>query len=214
MLTESPMEDMEEETEEVIDDTALRGLAPLRKLEPNMPDDLLAVSFGSCRNLDSKRLRDEGLRPGEGLPAGPWLKASTVRLLLRPVGPLEAPTGWDCCWASDSEGLRAAAAPPGCLLCALDIAAASCLLSSSLSSLGLTGVPSGTRTKPPFPSGASPSGSPDSGPSPPSRLASFPMIDPSRPLYSDQCTIRAVSAFLSPKCAAKTVFLGVSEHLR
>lgn len=85
------MEDMEEETEEVI---ALRGLAPLRKLEPNMPDDLGSESFGSCRNLDSKRLRDEGLRPGVGLPGGPWLKASTVRLLLRPVGPLEAPT---CC---------------------------------------------------------------------------------------------------------------------
>lgn len=100
------MEDMEDETEEVIDDTALRGLAPLRKLEPNMPDDLLAVSFGSCRNLDSKRLREEGLRPGEGLPVGPWLKASTVRLLLRPVGPLEAPTCWGRCWASDSEGLR------------------------------------------------------------------------------------------------------------
>ena len=100
------MEDMEDETEEVIDDTALRGLAPLRKLEPNMPDDLLAVSFGSCRNLDSKRLREEGLRPGAGLPVGPWLKASTVRLLLRPVGPLEAPTCWGRCWASDSEGLR------------------------------------------------------------------------------------------------------------
>ena len=89
--------------------------------------------------------------------------------------------------------LRAAAAPPGCCLpCALDIAAASCLLCSSLSSLRLTGVPSGTRTKPPFPSGASPSGNPDGGPSPPSRLASFPLIDPSRPLSSDQCTIRAV----------------------
>lgn len=63
MLTESPMEDMEE----VI---ALSGLAPLRKLEPNMPD-LVSGSFGSCRNLDSKRLRDEGLRPGAGLPGGP-----------------------------------------------------------------------------------------------------------------------------------------------
>lgn len=106
MLTESPMDDMEDETEEVIDDTALRGLAPLRKLEPNMPDDLGSESFGSCRNLDSKRLRDEGLRPGVALPGGPWLKASTVRLLLRPVGPLEAPTCWDRWWASDSEGLE------------------------------------------------------------------------------------------------------------
>lgn len=97
---------MEEETEDVIDDMALRGLAPLRKLEPNMPDDLVSGSFGSCRNLDSKRLRDEGLRPGAGLPGGPWLKASTVRLLLRPVGPLEAPTCWGRCWASDSEGLK------------------------------------------------------------------------------------------------------------
>lgn len=100
------MEVMEEETEEVIEDTALSGLAPLRKLEPNMPDDLVSGSFGSCRNLDSKRLRDEGLRPGVGLPGGPWLKASTVRLLLRPVGPLEAPTCWGRCWASDSDGLE------------------------------------------------------------------------------------------------------------
>lgn len=96
---------MEEETDEVMDDTALSGLAPLRKLEPNMPDDLDSGSFGSCRNLDSKRLRDEGLRPGVGLPGGPWLKASTVRLLLRPVGPLEAPTCW-LRWASDSDGLE------------------------------------------------------------------------------------------------------------
>lgn len=86
------MDDMEEETEEVI---ALRGLAPLRKPDPNMPDDLVSGSFGSCRNLDSKRLRDDGLRPGVDLPGRPWLKASTVRLLLRPVGPLEAPTGWE-----------------------------------------------------------------------------------------------------------------------
>ena len=100
------MEEMDEETEEVIDDTALSGLAPLRKLEPNMPDDLVSGSFGSCRNLDSKRLRVEGLRPGVGLPGGPWLKASTVRLLLRPVGPLEAPTCWERCWASDSDGLE------------------------------------------------------------------------------------------------------------
>lgn len=106
MLTESPIEDMEEETEEVIDDTALSGLAPLRKLEPNMPVDLVSGSFGSCRNLDSKRLRDEGLLPGVGLPGGPWLKASTVRLLLRPVWPLEAPTCWDRCWTSDSDGLK------------------------------------------------------------------------------------------------------------
>lgn len=110
--------------------------------------------------------------------------------------------------------LRAAAAPPDCLPCALDIAAASWLLSSALSSLRFTGVPSGTRTKPPFPSGASPSGSPDGGPSPPSRLASFPMIDPSRPLYTDQCTIRVLSVFLCPKSAVKTAFFGVSEHLR
>jgi len=88
------MEDMEDETEEVIDDTALRGLAPLRKLEPNMLGDLVSEGFGSCRNLDSKRLSDEGLRPGVGLPGGPWLKASTVRLLLSPAGPLEAPTCW------------------------------------------------------------------------------------------------------------------------
>lgn len=100
------MEDMEEETDEVIEDTALRGLAPLRKLEPNMPDDLVSGSFGSCRNLDSKRLRDEGLRPGVGFPSGPWLKASTVRLLLRPVGPLEAPACWERCCASDSDGLE------------------------------------------------------------------------------------------------------------
>lgn len=97
---------MEEETEEVIDDTALSGLAPLRKLEPNMPVDLVSGSFGSCRNLDSKRLRDEGLLPGVGLPGGPWLKASTVRLLLRPVWPLEGPTCWDRCWTSDSDGLK------------------------------------------------------------------------------------------------------------
>lgn len=97
------MEDMDEETEEVM---ALRGLAPLRKLEPNMLDDLVSGSLGSCRNLDSKRLSDEGLRPGVGLPGGPWLKASTVLLLLRPVGPLEAPTCWDRCCASDSEGLQ------------------------------------------------------------------------------------------------------------
>lgn len=89
-----------------MEDTALRGLAPLRKLEPNMPDDLLSESLGSCRNLDSKRLRDEGLRPGVGLLGGPWLKASTVRLLLRPAGPLGAPTCWVRCWASASEGLR------------------------------------------------------------------------------------------------------------
>lgn len=97
---------MEEETEEVIDDTALRGLAPLRKLEPNMPVDLLSGSLGSCRNLDSKRLRDEGLLPGVGLPGGPWLKASTVRLLLRPLWPLGAPTCWERCWTSDSDGLE------------------------------------------------------------------------------------------------------------
>lgn len=97
---------MEEETEEVIDDTALSGLAPLRKLEPNMPDDFVSGSFGSCRNLDSKRLRDEGLRPGVGLPGGPWLKASTVRLLLRPVWPLEGLTCCERCWTSDSEGLK------------------------------------------------------------------------------------------------------------
>ncbi len=117
------------------------------------------------------------------------------------------------CWLK-TPCLRAAAAPPGCLPCALDIAAVSCLRSSSLSSLRLTGVPSGTRTKPPFPSGASPSGSPDGGPSPPSRLASFPMLDPSRPLYSDQCTIRVLSAYLCPKSAALTASLGDSEHLR
>lgn len=71
-----------------------------------MPDDLVSGSFGSCRNFDSKRLRDEGLRPGVGFPSGPWLKASTVRLLLRPVGPLEAPTCWERCCASDSDGLE------------------------------------------------------------------------------------------------------------
>lgn len=91
MLTVSPIEDREEETEEVMDDTALSGLAPLRKLEPNMPLDLVSGSFGSCRNLDSNKLREEGLRPGEGFLVGPWLKASTVRLLLRPAWPLEAP---------------------------------------------------------------------------------------------------------------------------
>lgn len=106
MLTVSPMEEMEEETEEVMEDTALRGLAPLRKLEPNIPEDLVSGSLGSCRNLDSKRLREEGLRPGEGLPGGPWLKASTVRLLLRPAGPLEAPTCLGLRWASDSDGLE------------------------------------------------------------------------------------------------------------
>lgn len=95
------MEDMEEDTEEVMDDMALRGLAPPRKLEPNMPDDLLSDSLGSCRNRDSNRLRDEGLRPAVGLPAVLWLKASTVRLLLRPVGPLPAPG----CWTPDSDGL-------------------------------------------------------------------------------------------------------------
>lgn len=47
MLTESPIEVREEETEEVMDDTALSGLAPLRKLEPNMPPDLDSGSFGS-----------------------------------------------------------------------------------------------------------------------------------------------------------------------
>lgn len=88
---------MDEETEDVMDDMALRGLAPLRKLEPNMPEDLVSGSFGSCRNRDSKRLSDEGLRPGEGLLVGPWLKASTVRLLLRPDWPLEAPTCCDRC---------------------------------------------------------------------------------------------------------------------
>lgn len=82
---------MDEETEEVMDDIALSGLAPLRKLEPNMPEDLVSESFGSCRNLDSKRLRDDGLRPGAALPNGPWLNASTVLLLLRPDCPLEAP---------------------------------------------------------------------------------------------------------------------------
>lgn len=106
MLTVSPMDVMEDETEEVMEDTALSGLAPLRKLEPNMPDDFASGSLGSCRNLDSKRLRDEGLRPGVGLPGGPWLKASTVRLLLRPVEPLEAPTCGERCWASASEGLE------------------------------------------------------------------------------------------------------------
>lgn len=107
MFTESPMEDREEETEDVIEVMALSGLAPLRKLEPNMPLDLVSGSFGSCRNLDSRRLRDEGLRPGAGFPTGPWLKASTVRLLLRPVGPLApTPTCWERCWASASEGLR------------------------------------------------------------------------------------------------------------
>lgn len=94
MVTESPIDEMEEETEEVMDDTALSGLAPLKKLEPNMPDGLASGSFGSCRNLDSKRLRDEGLRPGAGFPGGPWLKASTVRLLLRPVCPRETPVCW------------------------------------------------------------------------------------------------------------------------
>lgn len=204
------MDVMEDETEDVIDDTALRGLAPLRKLEPNMPDDLASGSFGSCLNLDSKRLRDDGLRPGVALPGGPWLKASTVRLLLSPAGPREAPTCWER-WASDSEGLRAAAAPPGCLPCALDTAAAICLLSSSLSSLRLTGVPSETLTKPPFPSGASPAGSPDGGPSPPSRLASFPMIDPSR---SSSDPDQSERVFLSPKSAAQTAIPGVSKHRR
>lgn len=89
------MEVMDEETDDVMDDMALRGLAPLRKLEPNIPDDLLSGSLGSCRNLDSKRLSEDGLRPGAGFPGGPWLKASTVRLLLRPAGPLE-PTCWGC----------------------------------------------------------------------------------------------------------------------
>ena len=89
MLTASPMEDMEEETEDVM---ALRGFAPLRKPEPNMPGVLgVSGSLGSCRNRDSSRLREEGLRPGGTLPTGPWPKASTVRLLLRPVGPLDAP---------------------------------------------------------------------------------------------------------------------------
>lgn len=94
MLTASPIDDKEEETEEVI---ALSGLAPLRKLEPNMPEDLLSELFCSCQNLDSKRLKDEGLRPGEGFPTSPGLKASTVRLLLRPVVLLEAPACWERC---------------------------------------------------------------------------------------------------------------------
>lgn len=94
MVTESPMEEMEEETEEVMEETALSGLEPLKKLEPNMPDGLWSGSFGSCRNLDSKRLRDEGLRPGGAFPGGPWLKVSTVRLLLRPLWPREAPVCW------------------------------------------------------------------------------------------------------------------------
>lgn len=67
-MTASPIEDKDEETEEVI---ALRGFAPLRKLEPNMLEDLLSEVFGSCLNLDSKRLKDDGLRPGVGFPTGP-----------------------------------------------------------------------------------------------------------------------------------------------
>jgi hypothetical protein len=73
-------------------DDDMELMPPLRKLEPNMPVDLVSGSLGSCRNRDSRRLREEGLRPGAGLPAGPWPNASTVRLLLRPGGPLEPPT--------------------------------------------------------------------------------------------------------------------------
>lgn len=41
------MDEMEEETEEVMEDTALSGLDPLKKLEPNMPDGLVSGSLGS-----------------------------------------------------------------------------------------------------------------------------------------------------------------------
>ena len=117
MLTASPMEDMEEDMEEDTEDVmALRGLAPLRKPEPNMPEVLgVSGSLASCRNRDSRRLREEGLRPGGALPTGPWPKASTVRLLLSPVGTLDAPepTCWNAAghpppevWGGDGEGRR------------------------------------------------------------------------------------------------------------
>lgn len=51
-----------------------------------MPD--LVSSLASCLERDSKRLSEDGLLPGGAcLAAGPVLKASTVRLLLSPVGP-------------------------------------------------------------------------------------------------------------------------------
>lgn len=115
---------------------------------------------------------------------------------------------------NDYPCLRAAAAPPDCLPCALDIAAASWLLCSGLSSLRLTGVPSGSRTKPPLPSGASPSGSPESGPSPPSRLASFPMTtDPSR--SAPPPLLPCADARVQQQCATKKASsLGASVHFR
>lgn len=94
-VTSEDMEDIPEDTWDVMDETALSGLAPLRKLEPNMPV-FFSGSLGSCLNRDSKRLRDEGLRPGAGLPVGPSPNASTVRLLLsRPECP--TPGCWGRC---------------------------------------------------------------------------------------------------------------------
>ncbi|KAL7882573.1 hypothetical protein SRHO_G00002310 [Serrasalmus rhombeus] len=71
--------------EETAEETALRGFAPLRKEEENMPVRGCSGSLGSCLKRDSRRLRDEGLRPGFGLGGGPSPNASTVRLLLSPA---------------------------------------------------------------------------------------------------------------------------------
>ena len=77
--------------DDTAEETALKGLAPLRNPEENMLVLDSEGSFGSCLKRLSKRLRDEGLRPGFGFEGGPSAKASTVRLLLRPVGPLLVP---------------------------------------------------------------------------------------------------------------------------
>lgn len=77
--------------DDTAEETALRGLAPLRKPDENMLVLDSEESFGSCLKRDSKRLSDEGLRPGFGFDAGPSAKASIVRLLLKPVGPLLVP---------------------------------------------------------------------------------------------------------------------------